>query len=323
MSYNSRNKRPLANKNILRLTQFPYVCLTPIFRESTFAPEFGGCLISGPIFAIMERNIDPSGEPLANSSTTTPTPFPTTLPRLNQYLHGGLPPGTLTEVYGAKSSLKTQFILTQAVHTALRGRRAIIVDADGTAHHVRLLQIACALASSEPESVSNAMKRLFIVQVTDWPCLTAFVHMLPSLIEKTLASFVAIDSMSTLFRTCNEVSASKRLEATAARIRLVAVKHNLCVVVSNDARSDQGNNNRVFLTSDQTTEPALLSGLSAMGEAWRYAMGTRLYLQRQRDGTALVHIVKSGFCFHSKLTPVHIQVNEAGISEINHTNQVV
>lgn len=276
----------------------------------------------GPRFPIMARNIDPSGKLLTNSPATTPTPFPTTLPRLNQYLHGGLPPGTLTEVYGAKSSLKTQFILTQAVYTALRGRRAIIVDADGTAHHVRLVQIACALANSDPESVSDAMKRLFIVQVTDWPCLTAFVHMLPSLIEKTLASFVAIDSMSALFRTCNEVAASKRLEATAARIRLVAVMHNLCVVVSNDARSDQGNN-RAFLTSNQMTEPALLSALSAMGEAWRYAMGTRLYLQRQRDGTALVHIVKSGFCFHSKLTPVHIQVNEAGISEINHTNQIV
>lgn len=247
-------------------------------------------------------HIDLKSEDLKTSSTSTSTsttPLATPLPQLNQYLHGGIPPSTLTELYGSKSTFKTQFILTLSVKTALNKQVAIIVDSDSTTHTLRLLQIAYSLASS-PQVAHEAMTRIHIIPVVDWCDFTALVHLLPSVIQQTNTSFLAIDSMSTLFRTCVESAPSKRLEATAAKLRHIAVDSNLYIVLTNGARSDDH-----FSATSQST----------MGEVWKHVIGTRLYLHRHRDSSGLVRVIKTGICIQSQQASVHFHVNEKGITE--------
>lgn len=222
-------------------------------------------------------------------------PLSTTLPVLNRLLHGGFPPSTLTEIYGTKSTFKTQFILTLAARTALRGSGAIILDSDSTTHKLRLVQIIASHAPS-PEALSNALKYIHIVQLTDWNTFTATVHMLPTVVSQLQASFIAIDSMSTIFRTCSEFAASKRLEGMVARLRQLALSYRLCIVVTNGARQDD-----IRITQ------------SAMGEAWRHAIGTRLCFRRQRHVGGIIEVIKSGVCVSGKI--VTFEVNEQGVSE--------
>lgn len=233
----------------------------------------------------------------ASLRTLCTPPFATTLPDLNQLLHGGIPPSTLTEIYGTKSTFKTQFILTLAAQTAINGSPAVILDSDSTTHKVRLVQIVNSL-TTRADAVRDALSRIHVVHLSDWSAFTAAVHMLPSFILQLGISFIAIDSMSTIFRTCSESAASKRLEGMAARLRQLAISHCLYVVLTNGARQDD---------SRSTT--------SAMGEAWRHSIGTRLLLRRQRhEAGGIIEIIKSGVCPSGQT--VSFQVNEQGVTSI-------
>lgn len=232
-----------------------------------------------------------SSQLLSNSEL----PLATTLSDLNRLLHGGLPPNTLTEIYGTKSTFKTQFILTLAAQTALSGSGVIILDSDSAVHKLRLVQIIASRAPSV-EALHNALKYVHIVQLTDWNTFTATVHMLPIVVSRVQASFVAIDSMSTLFRTCSESAASKRLEGMVGRLRQLAISHGVCIIVTNGARQDD-----IRVTQ------------SAMGEAWRHAIGTRLCFRRQRHVGGTIEVIKSGVCASGQTVP--FEINELGIIE--------
>lgn len=231
-------------------------------------------------------------------------PLPTPLAELNRVLHGGLPPATLTEVYGGHTAFKTQFVLTLAVRVALAGQNALIIDVDGTAHSIRLREIARSLAVSPADS-DAAFARLFVVPVTDWPQFTALALLLPHLVERLVPAFIAVDSLPTLLRTCAQPAALKRMEATFAKLRALAAERDICFVVVNGARQDEAS----AADSNSIAQPA-------MGESWKSVMGTRLYLHRQRDGTGLVRIIKSGLCIHSPhQQPIPFRVTERGVVE--------
>lgn len=230
------------------------------------------------------------------------TPLPTPLSDLNQSLHGGLPPGTLSEIYGVKSTFKTQFILTIAARTALQGSSALLLDSDASIHKVRLVQIISSLASSS-QHAEEAVARVQIIRLTDWHALIATVHMLPFIVSQTSAQFVAVDTLSALFRTCNETAAFKRLEAVASRLRQVAVSRCITVLVTNGARA----------TNDRQVVA------SAMGDAWRYVVGTRLMIQRTGESEGGIQIVKSGVCGGGRTTLFH--VNETGITDVGINTQ--
>lgn len=219
---------------------------------------------------------------------------PTPLSLLNEHLCGGLPRGTLSEIYGIKSTFKTQFILTLAAHTVLRGSEVLLFDSDGSMNKPRIVQIITSLATS-PEVVTAAFDRVHIVRLTDWHTLIASMHMLPLIASEIKLQFLAVDSLSSLFRTCNETAASKRLEGAASRLRQLAVSQGLAVVITNGARADDSH---------------VVS--SAMGDSWRHVVGTRLLLRRTGENDGEISIIKSGVCAGGLNSPFII--NEAGIT---------
>lgn len=240
---------------------------------------------------------------LVSSDHIPCSPLPTPLASLNQLLHGGLPPNTVTELFGIKSAFKTQFVLTLAVQTALRlDAPVLVLDADGAVHKSRLVQILAACASTS-ESATAALSRIHIVRLGDWNSFITLLHLLPAVVAQTDAKLVIIDSISTLFRTCDYSAPTKLLEGVSARLHHLAVSRNLVVVVTNIARMDSTN-----------------STVSAMGDSWRHCIGTRIMLQREPNldaddnvmGTAT--IVKS--ILSSPFVQVPFTVNERGLTDL-------
>lgn len=244
--------------------------------------------------------------PLASSSSSCCHPLPTPSIRLNQLLHGGLPPSTVTEIFGTKSTFKTQFVLTLAAKTVLEPAASVIVlDADAAFYNNRFAQILAARASTS-EAVAAALARLHIIRSANWHSFVALLHLLPSVAARTGAKLLIVDSIATLFRTCDQPAPTKRLEAVSSRLHDLAVSMNLVVVVTNTARTDASN-----------------ATISAMGDAWRHHTGTRILLQREPnigandDATGSAFIIKS--ILDSVLTPVLFSVGHSGFTDFHTT----
>lgn len=244
------------------------------------------------------------GSLTSSSSSCCPLPSPSI--RLNQLLQGGLPPSTVTEIFGTKSSFKTQFVLTLAAKTVLQPAASVILlDADATFCNNRFIQILAARASTS-EAFAAALARLHIIRSADWHSFVALLHLLPSVAARTGAKLFIIDSLATLFRTCDQPAPTKRLEAVSSRLHDLALSMNLVVVVTNTARTDASN-----------------ATISAMGDAWRHHVGTRILLQRELNMVA--HDYASGSAFiiksilDSNLTPVPFNVDHSGFTDSHPT----
>lgn len=228
-------------------------------------------------------------------------PLPTPFPQLNHLLHGGLPSATISELFAPKSSFKTQFVISLAAHTALAGRVAILFDADAAIHHARLAQVILTGAAS-PHHAHSSLENILIYPVLHWNHLILLTHLLPALFAKHAPAFVAIDSISSLFRTSNQSMPTKRLEAVAAYIRQAAATYNVSVLFTNSARL----NHQHSLTA-------------ALGDAWRHVIGTRLALQRHRNANhASLRIVKS--VFPTRPAPITVYVTDAGLVQSDSSN---
>lgn len=238
----------------------------------------------------------------ASSHSSRLHPLPTPSIRLNQLLHGGLPPNTVSEIFGTKSSFKTQFVLTLAVKTALQpATPVIVVDADGAVNSGRIIQVLATHAATS-EAADAAIARLHIIRSADWQSFVTLLHLLPSVAARTGAKLVIIDSISTLFRTCDQPVPIKRLEAVSAHLHHLAMSMNLVVVVTNIARSDVSNNT-----------------ISAMGDSWRHCVGTRIMLQRESRMRVYDNVSGSAFVVKSimgpALTPVLFTVDHSGLTD--------
>lgn len=231
-------------------------------------------------------------------------PLPTPLRYLNHHLHGGFPPNSVTEIFGPKSAFKTQFALSVTVQAAIKNfTSALILDSDAAIHKVRITQLVTARAAS-PEDARAALARLHIIRIADWNSFIALLHLLPSVIARTGARLVVLDSISTLYRTCDNPVPTKRLEAVSARLHQLAVSHGLYIILTNGARTDSSN-----------------TVVSAMGDSWRHCIGTRIMLQRDtnvelRGGTfGYAYIIKSIFCSSRTLT--HFTVDYTGVTDFD------
>lgn len=207
-----------------------------------------------------------------------PSPLPTCIPSLS------LPRGSLTEIYGASATGKTQLLLTFANHAQTHGN-VLLLDTEGGIEPLRIAQIHVSTLST---STAHNTRLLRLHTFHD---LTVLLHVLPHIIDSINgAVFIGIDSLTTVFRTLRAADAPRRLEALALRLRQLAIEHDVAVVVTNHARVEHGRVN------------------SAMGESWRYVCGMRL-CTKIVGGDRIVSVVKSLIAHDD----VPIRITSAGV----------
>lgn len=174
------------------------------------------------------------------------SPIPTPFSSLNNALQGGIPRGSITELYGPPASGKTQLLLTIAAYSSSLSHQVLLIDTETSITRARLLQIFAQRSYTAQAPVN-------LIRISSWRQAVPFIHLLPRL--ATNSQLIIIDSLASLFRTCHDPQPHKRLETMAMRIRQIAVAQSLAVIIVNHARSD---------------------GTPAMGDQWRYICPLRI-----------------------------------------------
>lgn len=198
---------------------------------------------------------------------------------LDNLLHGGLPRGSITEVYS--TNLNATHLLHTVAVSSCRGRGALLIDTRATPSP-HLLQIA---------NNRNLLVRspVSVFRVFNFADACALLHALPPWISaRSGVDFIGLDCIADLFYTCRDNSA-KRMEGFANRLRDLAVQFNAAVMITNAARV---HHNRV---------------VTAMGEQWHHVCANRLHMQQN---PSCITIVKSVL---TEPKSVPYQLTEAGV----------
>ncbi len=159
--------------------------------------------------------------------------------RLNRLLGGGIPAGTVTEIYGPSGSGKTQLCHQLAVNVqlprsegGLEGKAAYI-DTEGKFRPDRIISIASA-AGYRPE---RALENIFVARVFTGQEFEAVVKLLPGLIEDKDVKLVLVDSFSPILREAMESGGHIAKYMTSIKylavFRRLARYSNVVVVLTN------------------------------------------------------------------------------------------
>ena len=168
-------------------------------------------------------------------------PIPTGCPPVDDLLGGGLPRGTVTQVYGPPAAGKTNLGLSAAIETAVAGETSYYIDTEGLSAD-RFEQLARA-RSSDVETLSS---RIVVAEALDFDDQEEAVRDAEDLAEEI--SLIVLDSATGFYRlerTANdEGEALRRVGRQVTHLLSLARRYDLAVLVTNqvfaDPESDSG-----------------------------------------------------------------------------------
>uniref|UniRef100_A0A146LZB4 DNA repair protein RAD51 homolog 3 n=2 Tax=Lygus hesperus TaxID=30085 RepID=A0A146LZB4_LYGHE len=210
--------------------------------------------------------IDTAGQLLQNEALISR--IPTFSQSFDRILGGGVPSGSILQIYGGPGSGKTQFLLQLCVNVqlpecfgGLEGA-SIFIDTDLGFSPSRLTEIAkgavchCTRIASvhhmEDEvrtfSVETILSRVYYMTVKNHIELIAAVEQLNVFIPKNpKVKFVAIDSLIFPFLTMNNsLERTRVIYLIINKLSLIADKFNIAVVFSNHITTKIINNTKLL-----------------------------------------------------------------------------
>ncbi|RJT06732.1 DNA repair and recombination protein RadB [Halococcus sp. IIIV-5B] len=162
-------------------------------------------------------------------------PIPTGCPPLDDLLGGGLPRGTVTQVYGPPAAGKTNLGLSAAIETAVAGETSYYIDTEGLSVD-RFEQLARA-RSDDVETLSS---RIVIAEALDFEEQEEAVRDAEELAER--ASLIVLDSATGFYRlerTANDDGeALRRVGRQVTHLLSLARRYDLAVLVTNQVFAD-------------------------------------------------------------------------------------
>jgi len=141
--------------------------------------------------------------------------IPTGLRTIDQYLGGGLSPGSVSLIYGEAETGKTTLAMQCAVNCAKQGHKTLFIDCDNTFSVQRLAQITAKQFTETAELIVWARPYDFREQTTVIDHLAEYVQ--------SNFGLTVIDTFTTLYRLRVAESPSKTFELNRELNRQLAV----------------------------------------------------------------------------------------------------
>lgn len=182
---------------------------------------------------------------------------------LDNLLCGGIRRGTITELYGASGSGKTQIGIQAALHNWPSG--TVYICTEDLFPVKRYEQIKTSL----PDPETDRGKNIFVEHVTESHELLACVRVrLPKLLKSNYVSLIVLDSVAAPFRTesTNYVQRAEELRELAMHLTAAAQENNLAVLCINQVTG--------------TIEDVGDNIVPSLGLAWSNLVNTRLWLRK-------------------------------------------
>jgi len=154
---------------------------------------------------------------------------------IDSNLQGGIPPETLTLIYGEPETGKTTLAMQCAVNCAMQNYKTLFMDCDGTFSAKRLSQ----LASGKFEEIAEL---IILVKPNDFREQTAVIDRLSEYTAKNFG-LVIIDTVTSLYRV-NVAESSKKtfglnreLNRQMAILAQTAKTQKIPIIVTSQVRS--------------------------------------------------------------------------------------
>jgi len=161
-------------------------------------------------------------------------PVPTGCTPIDKLLGGGLPRGTVTQIYGPPASGKTNVALSAAIEVAATDGTAVYIDTEGLSID-RFEQLADARGDAE-----SLADRIVIKEAHDWSEQAEAVKDAAEFADG--AELIVLDSATGFYRLeRTEAEDGESLRAVARQLTsllALARKHDLAVVVTNQVYTD-------------------------------------------------------------------------------------
>lgn len=152
---------------------------------------------------------------------------------IDNILGGGFEVGTLTQIFGEPGSGKTNICLQLAIECVKSGKKVIFIDTEGFSIE-RFRQIA----GRDADKISRS---IIIYEPDNFDAQFAAIKEIEKLIKENVA-LVLLDSASFFYRYElsgeNEIELKRDLARQMASLLLIARKHEVAVIITNQIYTD-------------------------------------------------------------------------------------
>lgn len=203
---------------------------------------------------------------------------------LDELLDGGLYTGDVTEIVGAAGTGKSQICMNIALSTSMEAKKYVIyIDTGGSFCGERIKQLleGCK-ASLDDKEIPKILSRMSVVQAFDiFSMLEALESVRQRLVseiedEKTLQlRLVIVDCLAAVVSPVlggQQIHGHSLMVNLSRILKSLAVEHSLAVVITNNVVADSS------WSSPFSTKPAL-------GPTWGHVPNTRVFIQKQTEGS--------------------------------------
>lgn len=203
---------------------------------------------------------------------------------LDELLDGGLYTGDVTEIVGAAGTGKSQICMNIALSTSMEAKKYVIyIDTGGSFCGERIKQLleGCK-ASLDDEEIHKILSRISVIQAFDiFSMLEALESVRQRLVsetedEKTLQlRLVIVDCLAAVVSPVlggQQIHGHSLMVNLSRILKSLAVEHSLAVVITNNVVADSS------WSSPFSTKPAL-------GPTWGHVPSTRVFIQKQTEGS--------------------------------------
>lgn len=154
---------------------------------------------------------------------------------LDNYLDGGISPGSITLIYGEPETGKTTLLMQCAINCALKNRKTLFIDCDNTFSSIRLSQIAS-------ENSKKVADLILLLKPVDFKEQTVVIDNLSEYIVKNFG-LIIIDTFTSLYRAKIGSSSKQIFSLNRELNRQLAILaqntkiHNLPIIITSQVRS--------------------------------------------------------------------------------------
>ncbi|XP_029201819.2 DNA repair protein RAD51 homolog 4-like isoform X2 [Acropora millepora] len=225
-----------------------------------------------------------NGKDYYNGLMTRFSIFSTGCKNLDELLDGGLYTGDVTEIVGAAGTGKSQICMNIALSTSMEAKKYVIyIDTGGSFCGERIKQLleGCK-ASLDDEEIHKILSRISVIQAFDiFSMLEALESVRQRLVsetedEKTLQlRLVIVDCLAAVVSPVlggQQIHGHSLMVNLSRILKSLAVEHALAVVITNNVVADSS------WSSPFSTKPAL-------GPTWGHVPNTRVFIQKQTEGS--------------------------------------